>query len=67
MTDSVGDKHVLGVRIAGDSRQFIAVKVRADTDCYQSDAGVSNQLRLTKSRVFVDGRVVGDYDDRLDH
>ena len=67
ISDSVGGKHVPGVRKAGDGRQFVAVEVRADADRHQSDAGVSDQRRLTQSGRLVCRRVVGDNDDQLGH
>ena len=67
VTDSVDDEHVLGVWIAGDGRQLIAIEVRADSDRDQSDASVSNQLRLTQRGRLVGRRIVGDDDNQLGH
>ena len=65
VADGVGDEHVVGVRVAGDGRQLVAVEVGADTDRYQPDAGVSDQLGLAQRRRLVGRRVVGDDDDQL--
>jgi len=67
VSDSVDSEHVLSVRIAGDCRQFVAVKVRANADRHHADAGVSDQLGFKKSGRLAGRRVIRDDYDQLGH
>ena len=66
-TNIIDDEHVFGVWVAGDGRQLISIEVRADSDRDQSDASVSDQLRLTQRGRLVGRRIVGDDDNQLGH